>query len=208
MTGKAIRSFYHFKAAVFFFVSFVINICFGTSGIWQVKYFHNDPDFPKRPEGVKFSPGVQNLGPDANEYRTNAGQVADGDITGVTTSTFTPHASPLGLFFDKKKVLADDLKGDGFVIRYTLGSRSVLMKPFTEEGGDLLHLELTYNKMADNYYVKTTRLVDGFKEASDAVLVGNEVYVIEYSGRNKGNLWKVTLPKDSKVKITEFLKME
>ncbi len=175
---------------------------------WQVRYFHNDPDFPKRPVGVKFSPGVQNLGPDANEYRTNAGKIVDGDQTGVTMSTFTPHASPLGLFFDKKKVLANDFKGDGFVIRYTLGSRSVLMKPFTAEGADLLHLDLTYNQAADNYYVKTTRLVDGLKEATDAVLVGNEVYVIEYSGRNKANLWKITLPKDDKAKITEFVKSE
>ncbi len=172
---------------------------------WQVRYFHNDPEFPKRPEGVKFTPGVQNLGPDANEYRTNAGKVVDGDQTGVTISTFTPHASPLGLFFDKKKVLSKDFKGDGFVIRYSLGARSSLMKPFTEEGADLLHLDLAYNKAADNYFVKTTRLVDGFKEASDAVMVGNEVYVIEYGGRVGGNLWKITLPKDSKAKITEFV---
>ncbi|RDC62779.1 cytochrome c class I [Adhaeribacter pallidiroseus] len=175
---------------------------------WQVRYFHNDPEFPPRPTGVKFSPGIQNVGPAANEYRTNAGKVVDGDQTAVTISTFTPHASPLGLFFDKKNVLAKDLKGEGFVIRYTLGARSVLMKPFTEEGADLLHLDLTYNKAADNYYVKTTRLVDGFKEATDAVLVGNEVYVIEYSGRNPGNLWKITLPKDAKVKMTEFVKPE
>jgi glucose/arabinose dehydrogenase len=173
---------------------------------WQVRYFHNDPDFPKRPAGVKFSPGVQNLGPDANEYRTNAGKIVDGDQTGITISTFTPHASPLGLFFDKKKVLANDFKGDGFVIRYTLGARSSLMKTFTAEGADLLHLDLAYNQAADNYYVKTTRLVDGLKEATDAVLVGNEVYVIEYSGRNKGNLWKITLPKDATAKITEFVK--
>ncbi|MFA6946102.1 MAG: hypothetical protein WC220_09390, partial [Pedobacter sp.] len=40
-----------------------------TSHGMLMKYFRNDPDFPKIPGGVKFTPGVQNLGPDANEYR-------------------------------------------------------------------------------------------------------------------------------------------
>jgi glucose/arabinose dehydrogenase len=162
---------------------------------WLVKYFHNDPDFPKRPEGVKFTAGVQNLGPDANEYRGHSGKVLDGDLTGVTTSTFTPHSSPLGLVFDKANALGGDYNGDAFVIRYSNGARSSLMKPFTDEGADLLHLKLSYNKATDNYFVKTMRVVDGFKEASDAVLIGNELYVIEYGGRTGGNLWKITFPR-------------
>jgi hypothetical protein len=58
----------------------------------------------------------------------------DGDQTGVTISTFTAHSSPLGLFFDKKKVLPNDLKGDGFVIRYSLGATSSLMLPLEAQG--------------------------------------------------------------------------
>jgi glucose/arabinose dehydrogenase/mono/diheme cytochrome c family protein len=167
---------------------------------WQVRYFHNDTTFPKIPEGVKFSPGVQNLGPDANEYRGHSGKVLDGDITGVPVSSFTPHCSPLGLFFDTKKELAGDLKGDGFVIRYTNGRRGGMMGAFTEEGSDLLHLHMTYDPAMDNYFMKTTRIVDGFNEPVDAILVGNDVYVIEYSGE-KGNIWKITLPGEkSKVK--------
>lgn len=69
---------------------------------WRVKYFANDTTFPKIPPGLKFSPGVQNLGPAANEYRGHSGKILDGDITGVPVSTFTPHCSPLGLFFDTK----------------------------------------------------------------------------------------------------------
>lgn len=162
---------------------------------WSVKYFRNDPDFPKKPAGVRFSPGVENLGPDANEYRDReSGKVTDGDQTGRPVTTFTAHSSPLGLFFDNNKILASDLKGDGFVLRYTYGARSGLMKPFTHQGQDMLHLKLTFDKKKNNYTVQTTRIVEGFNQPTDAVLVGNEVYVIEYGGRTGGNVWRITLP--------------
>lgn len=161
---------------------------------WAVRYFRNDPQFPKIPAGVKFSPGVQNLGPDANEYRGHSGKILDGDQTGVTVSTFTPHSSPLALFFDKRNALSKDFKGDGFTIRYSLGSRAAMMKPFTEQGADMLHLDLSYDQMSDNYFVKTTRIIEGFNAATDAVLIGNTAYVIEY-GAAGGNIWKVVFPK-------------
>ncbi|SDM50936.1 Glucose / Sorbosone dehydrogenase [Daejeonella rubra] len=161
---------------------------------WAVRYFRNDPDFPKIPEGVKFSPGVQNLGPDANEYRGHSGKVLDGDLTGVSVSTFTPHSSPLALFFDREKNLSRDFRGDGFTIRYSLGARSALMKPFTDQGADLLHLDLSYDKATDNYFVKTSRIVEGFNAATDAVMIKNNVFVIEY-GAAGGNIWKISLPK-------------
>jgi hypothetical protein len=121
-----------------------------------MKYFRNDPDFPKVPEGLKFNPGVQNLGPDANEYRGHSGKILDGDNTGVSISTFTAHSSPLGLVFDNKMALSDEFKGDGFVLRNTIGTKSSLMKPFTNQGRDLLHLDMSYDKASDNYFVKTT----------------------------------------------------
>jgi glucose/arabinose dehydrogenase len=161
---------------------------------WQVRYFKNDTSFPKIPAGLKFSPGVQNLGPDANEYRGHSGKVLDGDLTGVPVSTFTPHCSPLALSFDTKKVLSDDFKGDGFVIRYTYGARGSMMKAFTKEGSDLLHLKMMYDSASDNYFVKTYRIVEGFFEPVDAIMIGNDMYVIEYNGR-QGNLWKIILPK-------------
>jgi glucose/arabinose dehydrogenase len=164
---------------------------------WTVRYFRNDPDFPKKPDNIKFTPSIQNVGPDANEYRDRTtGKVMDGDSTGMAVGTFTPHASPLGLFFDTQKVLSDDLKGDGFVIRYSLGKRSSMMKAFTDEGADLLHLDYTYNKEADNYAVRTTRILEGFNQPTDALLIGNTVYVIEYGGKSGGNIWKITLPAD------------
>lgn len=167
-----------------------------SSHSWRVKYYYNDPEFPARPAGIRFSPGVQNLGPDANEYRGHSGKIQDGDQTGVTISTFTPHCSPLGLFFDSKKILIKDLKGDGFMLRYEFGKGSILMKTFTDEGADLLHLDMVYDKAMDNYVVKTKRIVEGFREPVDAVMVGNAVYVIEYGGK-QGNIWKITLPVDA-----------
>ncbi len=162
-----------------------------------MKYFRNDPDFPKVPEGLKFNPGVQNLGPDANEYRGHSGKILDGDNTGVSISTFTAHSSPLGLVFDTKRKLSDEFKGDGFVLRNTIGTKSSLMKPFTDQGRDLLHLDMSYDKLSDNYFVKTTRIVDSFNNPTDAVLLGNSLYIIEYDAK-VGSIWKVTLPGGSK----------
>ncbi len=166
---------------------------------WRVRYFKNDSTFPKIPDSVKFSPGVQNLGPDANEYRGHSGNVLDGDVTGVTVSTFTPHCSPLALFFDNKKVLSDEFKGDGFVIRYSLGARGNMMRQFTMQGSDLLHLKLSYDAATDNYFVKTTRVVDNFVEPVDAIMIGSDVFVIEYGGK-QGQIWKVSLPSNSEKK--------
>ena len=166
-----------------------------SSHSWRTKYYYNDPEFPARPEGIKFSPGVQNLGPDANEYRGHSGKVQDADLAGIAISTFTPHSCPLGLVFDTKKILVKDLKGDAFVLRYTNGVRSSLMRPFTNQGADLLHLHLAYDDMTDNYFAKTTRIVEGFREPVDAIMINNNVYIIEYGGRG-GNIWKITLPLD------------
>jgi glucose/arabinose dehydrogenase len=168
-----------------------------SSHSWRTKYYYTDPEFPRRPEGVKFSPGVQNLGPDANEYRGHTGKVLDGDLTGVAVSTFTAHCCPVGLCFDTKKLLSKDFKGDGFVIRWTLGEQSSLMRPFTNQGSDILHLRMAYDSATDNYVVRTTRVVAGFNEPVDAVMIGNSLYVIEYGGRD-GNIWKITLPAGEK----------
>jgi hypothetical protein len=174
---------------------------------WLMKYFHNDPDFPKRPAGVTFTPSVQNMGPDANEYRDRkTGVVMDGDTTGATVGTFNAHSSPLALFFDNKKALGKDLTGDGFVMRYTGGPRNGVVNPspLRRQGKDLLHLEMIYDKATDNYKVKTTRIVENFTSPTDALLIGNAVYIIEYGGKQGGNkaggsLWKITMPASEKI---------
>ena len=174
---------------------------------WLMKYFHNDPDYPKRPVGVTFSPAVQNLGPDANEYRDRkTGIVMDGDTTGKTVGTFNAHSSPLALFFDNEKAFSKDFQGDGFVIRYAGGNRNgaVNPNPLRRQGKDLLHLDMIYDKATDNYKVKTTRIVEGFTAPTDALQIGNAVYIIEYGGKQGGNkaggsLWKITFPADPKM---------
>jgi glucose/arabinose dehydrogenase len=173
-----------------------------SSHSWRTKYYYSDPEFPARPAGIKFSPGVQNLGPDANEYRGHSGNIQDGDQAGIAISTFTAHSCPLGLFFDTKKILSNDLRGDGFVLRFTSGANSSLMRPFTSQGSDLLHLQLAYDEITDNYFIKTTRIVEGFEDPVDAIMLGNNVYIIEYGGRG-GNIWKIILPVDSKVKTKQ-----
>jgi hypothetical protein len=69
------------------------------------------------------------------------------------------------------------------------------MQPFTDNGEDLLHLRLTYNENKDNFDVNTYRIAAGFNQPVDAVLVGKDLYVIEYGGRLKGGkIWKITFP--------------
>ncbi|HXH99569.1 MAG TPA: PQQ-dependent sugar dehydrogenase [Sphingobacteriaceae bacterium] len=166
---------------------------------WVVGYFRNDRDFPKAPAGVKFSPGIQNLGPAANEYReVSTGKIVDGDSTRVPVSTFNAHCVPMGLLFDIKKSLADDLKGDAFVFRYG-GGRASSTNALLKEGRDLLHLDMSYNATADNFYTRTTRIVENFNAPVDAVIAGNKVYVLEYAGSEPGGrIWKITLPQDKK----------
>ncbi len=79
------------------------------------------------------------------------------------------------------------------MIRYSFGSNAPMMSRFTKQGADLLHMHFTYSKADDNYFINTTRIVEGFKEPVDAVLIGSDVYVIEYGGRG-GDLWKISLP--------------
>lgn len=165
---------------------------------WEVKYFKNDKSFPPIPAGIKFTPGVWNMGPDANEYRGHSGKILDGDLTGVPITTFTAHSSPLGLVFDLNQTLGGHYSGDAFVIRYSQGATMAMMKPFTNEGSDLLHLHLSYDPATDNFWVRTQRVVAGFQEPTDAVLKGNNLYVIEYGGRG-GHIWKISFPPAAKL---------
>ena len=68
-----------------------------------------------------------------------------------------------------------------------------MMVPFTDEGSDLLHLKMSYDSVTNNFFVKTKRIVGGFKDPVDAVMIANEMYVIEYGGEG-GNIWKIIFP--------------
>ena len=164
------------------------------SAAYRYGYLKNDPEFPPRPQGVTFFPSIQNLGPDANLYRDRStGKVMDADTTDRILSTFTPHRSPLGLFFDQDSILSEEFRGDGFVLSWTSGKRFPLMIPFGPHGEDLIHMKLSFNPSLDNYQVHCYRIVENFDGPTDAVMIGNEVYVISYNA-GSGDIWKITFP--------------
>ena len=71
-------------------------------------------------------------------------------------------------------------------------------QPFLDPGEDLLFLELT--KTQDNYTTKVTRIAEGFEGPIDAVIVGNIMYILEYSGQN---IYEVTFPENNSNGIEE-----
>ncbi|HEV2394712.1 MAG TPA: PQQ-dependent sugar dehydrogenase [Verrucomicrobiae bacterium] len=156
-------------------------------------YYHNDPTFPPPPPGG-FAEPVINLGPDACSYRdpTN-GLVHIASQLGQTLSTLTAHRSPLGLVFDTAGAMAPPFQGHGFMLSWTPGDPTgdTLAGPFMDPSQDMVDLGLT--KLGDtNYQARITRIVGGFANPSDAAILGNKIYVIEYGG-NEG-IWEITFP--------------
>ena len=153
--------------------------------------YHNDPTYPPPPRD--FTDPVINLGPDADACRDPAdGQLKDASEEGVRFGTFTAHRSPLGLVFDADNAIAEPFQGDGFVLSWTEGDPDGddVAGPFNDPSEDLLHLDLA--KVGDNYEARVTRIVGGFSNPIDAEIIGNRIYVIEWSGGR--GLWEITLP--------------
>jgi glucose/arabinose dehydrogenase len=151
----------------------------------------NDPTFPPPP--APFTDPVLNLGPDADSFRDSAdGEVKDASDQGLHRSTFTAHRSPLGLVFDVEKRLAGPYTGNAFMLSWTEGDAFGDSKagPFRDPGQDLLHLEL--RKKGEEYEARVTRIADRFANPIDAVLLGNRLYVLEYSGNRA--VWEITFP--------------
>jgi hypothetical protein len=164
-----------------------------TSHAYQQKYFMVDTSFPKRPENLKISTPVLNLGPRLNHYRDlKSGKVMDADTTGVLLGTFTPHSCPLGLLFDTKGSLGGKYRYSGFALSWTDGENFELMSRISKEGEELVHLEMFLDKTSNQFKVRTNRLVDNFLSPTDAVLIDNQIFVIEYGQR--ANIWQVILP--------------
>lgn len=125
--------------------------------------FRNDPAYPARPN-VPFTAAIVNTGPDAwfvVDPATRQG------VPSNTITSFTSHASPLGLVFDVDSVLAD-FTGLGFVLGYTPG-----------RGLDLSSLRLQYDPAVDNYRMQVNRIAEGFDTPVDAELVGTTLYVLD-----------------------------
>lgn len=155
-------------------------------------YYHNDPTFPPPP--TNFVDPVINLGPDACSYRDPAdGSIKIASQLGQTLSTLTAHRSPLGLVFDTAFAMAPPFQGHGFMLSWTPGDPTgdSLPGPFMDPSQDLVDLDLT-RLGTTNYQARVTRIVGGFANPIDAVILSNKLYAIEYGG-NQG-IWEVTFP--------------
>jgi hypothetical protein len=51
---------------------------------------------------------------------------------------------------------------------------------------------MIYDEKLEVYKMKTTSMVDNFLSPTDAVLIDNQIFVIEYGHR--ANIWQITLP--------------
>jgi hypothetical protein len=153
--------------------------------------YHNDPTFPPPP--TNFFEPVINLGPDADSYRDAAdGSIKIASKLGQTLSTVTAHRSPLGLVFDTAAAMAPPFRQHGFMLSWTQGDPigDSVAGPFMDPGQDMVDLDLT--SLGTNYQAHVTRIVGGFSNPIDAEILGNRIYVIEYSG-NQG-IWEISFP--------------
>jgi hypothetical protein len=158
----------------------------------QAGLYHSDPTFPPPP--TNFADPVINLGPDADQYRDPAdGQIKEASRLGQTLRTFTAHRSPLGLVFDTGGAMAPPFQFHGFMSSWNpVGSNGTnTSATFQDPSQDLVDLDLTQLGNT-NYQARVTRIVGGFSNPIDAEIIGNRVYVLEYSG-NQG-IWEITFP--------------
>ncbi|MEL6821205.1 MAG: FlgD immunoglobulin-like domain containing protein, partial [Calditrichota bacterium] len=157
-------------------------------------FFYDDSTYPAPPSGIDFTDPIINIGPDSDRYRSEiTGDIIDASLSGDSTSSFTPHISPLGLNFDNDSLLTGEFSGGGFVLGWT-GTATPVFEPFGDPGESLFLLQLQKNVVADRYEMSVTRLVENFLNPMDAVLVDNLLYVLEWNFVNQPRIWKVTLP--------------
>ena len=163
--------------------------------------YSNDSTYPPPPDSVTFTAPIRSVGPDADIFRDTAtGTIKDASELGDTIETFTPHSSPDGIVFDKDSILAGDLKGGAFVIRYEGGG---LLVALGDTGDDLLHVSL--KKVNDNYVAKVTQLVKGFKSPLGIELAGNKLFVMEtgYYSNFSPKLYEIILPVEKTVSVND-----
>jgi hypothetical protein len=89
--------------------------------------------------------------------------------------------------------MAPPFQNHAFMLSFTPGdpTGNSVAGPFKDASQDMLDLNLT--KLGNtNYQTTATRIVGGFTTPIDAEIIGNRIYVIEYSG-NQG-LWEITFP--------------
>jgi hypothetical protein len=159
-------------------------------GYAGTEFYYNDPAFPARPP--QLTDPIANRGPDADLFRNpETGAIEDASALGRTLGTFTGHRSPLGLSFDVEGRLCGSLKRGGLLLSF---GAAVAATPangmFPDAGRDLLALEL--RPAGDSFQIRSRKLVSGFANPVDSVLVGNKLYVLEYGGTSR--VYEISLP--------------
>ncbi len=159
-------------------------------GYAGIGYYYNDPAFPPKPAGL-IDP-IANRGPDADLFRDpETGAIEDASALGRTLGTFTGHRSPLGLSFDVEGRLCGELKRGGLLLSF---GAAVAPTPangmFPDPGRDLLALEL--RAAGESFQIQTRKLVSGFANPIDSVLLGNKLYVLEYGSTSR--VYELSLP--------------
>lgn len=157
------------------------------SNLFAPQIFYDDPTFPQQPSSLIIEDAIVNAGPDANWVRNPTTGVFE-QKSNVTT--FTSHRSPLGLTFDTDSTLDIPYLGGGFVLAYTSGGGASGYLNAVDEGADLCALNLIYDSNTQKYTAQVERLVRGFDRLVDALLVNNEMFILEETG----NVFKVTFP--------------
>lgn len=173
------------------------------SRTWRIGAWSNDPTFPPAPSGVVFSNPIQNFGPDADKYRDSlTGNIFDASDSGISIGTFTGHRSPLGLVFDNDSVMHPLYRGDAFMLSWTkgldtCGCTSVPdtgIGPYVDPSQDLIHLDLAYDSLLDNFTLNATRIVADFAHPVDDDIDSNKIYVIENGYGGTSGLFEVVMP--------------
>lgn len=157
----------------------------------KLGYYQNDPTFPPAPS-IPMTGALRNFGPDADSFRGPNGVLRDASDRGSSITTFTAHRSPLGLVFDRDRLLAPEFRGDGFILGWNAGDPAgdSVAGPFNDASQDMLHLNIA--RTSSGYILHATRIVERFNNPIDAEIIGNRIYVLDYGGSQ--SIWEVTLP--------------
>lgn len=159
-------------------------------GYAGTEFYYDDPAFPPKPAGL--TDPIANRGPDADLFRNpQTGAIEDASALGRTLATFTGHRSPLGLSFDVAGNLCGPLQRGGLLLSF---GAAVAATPangmFPDAGRDLLALERL--PAGDSFQIRTRKIVSGFANPIDSVLIGNKLYVLEYGGTSR--VYEISLP--------------
>lgn len=179
------------------------------SGSWNQGAFTNDPTFPQKPAGLICDLPCRNDGPDAAFMRDSiTGNTYNAGAINEPIYSFTPHRSPLGLVFDVDSALGSIYRGNGFVLSYTRGDSTLagsskLLSPFNDHSEDIQLLRLVKDTVNQTYSFTATRIVSGFANPIDAVLLDTSIYVIEIGYAGTSSLWKIDFPKATNTSVVE-----